>query len=472
MSEDFNQKAKELILRYRDDPLLFVQELMKPTKVISEQQESLLRAVAKPGAKVSVRSGHGTGKTTTQAWLVLWFLCTRKNVKIPCTASTQSQLKDVLWAEIDFWQKRMPAWWREQIKISNARVEIKGYEAQQFAVARTAGRSNPDALQGFHAENILFIIDEASGVFDKVFEVAKGALSTAGARVVMCGNPTQTEGYFFQSHHKNREAWTRLHFNGEESPHVDKEFVDDMAREYGTDSDIYRVRVRGDFPKASINQLIGNDLVEAALKRTLRPEQISFAAKILGVDVAPYGDDRSAIFYRQGLYSELLYSCNGIDDIEFAGKIVEFVKSKGIDGVFVDRGAGSGVLSALSHLGYGYITTGVSFGGSPGAVRYLNKRVEMWGDLKDWIVAGGAICGKDKEGDITSDLTGPQYFYSISGKLQLERKEDMKKRGLASPDLGDALALTFAFPVASRSERERHFGGEAETGNMDYDPFS
>ena len=468
--QELVEKIKADRRRWKNDPVAFVQELFQIEPTV--QQKKLLMGVVTPGAKVSVRSGHGTGKTTSLAWLVFWFLTCFKNARIPCTAPSQAQLRDVLWAELSNQQQRMPKWWQEQFDITSDRVMLRGNEKTSFAVARTASKEKPDALQGFHADNLLFLVDEAPGVDNKVFQVASGALSTEGSRVVMCGNPTQTTGYFFESHNRNRDLWNCLRFSCLDSPLAGSDYADGMAKEYGKDSDVYRVRVLGDFPLASINQLISEKLLDEALKKTLRPEQISFAPKILGVDVAPYGDDRSAIFYRQGLYSELLYSCNGIDDIQFAGKIVEIIKDKGIDGVFVDRGAGSGVLSALSHLGYGHITTGVSFGGIPGKVKYLNKRAEMWGDTLDWLVEGGVICGNEKADAIKDDLKGPQYFYNMSSKLQLERKEDMKKRGLASPDLGDALALTFAYPVASKAEKESHYGGEVETGNMDYDPFS
>ena len=317
--DDFLAKARELVLRYRDDPVLFVQEVLRPGKAISDQQRSLLSAMAAPGAKVSVRSGHGTGKTTTLAWLVLWFLCTWRNVKIPCTASTQSQLRDALWAEISIWRDRMPQWWKDQVIVTSSRVEIRGFEASQFAVARTSSRNNPDALQGFHAENILFILEEASGVFEKVFEVARGALSTDGARVVMCGNPTRTTGYFYESFNKNRNGWTTLQFNGEDSPHVSRQFIADMASEYGADSDIYRVRVQGNFPRASINQLIPEELVRAAVERTIRPEQYGFAPVIFGVDFAPYGGDRSAIYMRQGLFARKLWQGINVDDLTVVG---------------------------------------------------------------------------------------------------------------------------------------------------------
>ena len=285
--------------------------------------------------------------------------------------------------------------------------------------------------------------------------------------MVMCGNPTQMTGYFYESHHRSREEWRRLHFSCLDSPLVDPVYPESMAREYGAESDVYRIRVLGEFPRAASNQLIPMDWVEAAMIRTVRPEQIGFAAKIIGIDVAPYGGDRSAIFMRQGLYSKLLWQGVGVDDLTVAGIAARFANEENVDGIFVDQGAGSGVASALRHTGHQPIL--VPFGSSPLDARYLNKRAEMWDLLKQWIRDGGVLPNIP---ELRDDLIGPQYFYGGTGKLQLERKEDMKKRGLASPDLADALALTFAQPVAPRnrvgrsSEREWATSGYSVLGNF------
>ena len=452
------------IRRWRRDPVLFVREMFQAEP--TEQQKELLGAVVEPGAKVSVRSGHGTGKTTSQAWIVMWFLVCFEDVKIPCTASSQGQLRDVLWSEVALWHGKMPEWWKSQIVVSGDRVVVRGSEKTRFAVARTAGKDNPDALQGFHAKNILFMIDEASGVFDKVFEVAEGALSTKGARVVMCANPTRLTGYFYESHHKNRDLWRRLHFSCEDSPLANEgDYIKNMEKQYGRDNDVFRVRVLGDFPNAAFNQLIPLDIIEAgqARWRDMVEKPDRFMPKIIGVDVAPYGGDRSAIFFRQGIYSKLLWQNVGDDDVQIAGRVAEYAKEHDADAIFIDQGAGSGVASVLRQSGFQPVL--VPFGSKPLDTRYLNKRAEMWGLMRDWLRDGGAI--PDSE-DLRDDLVGPLYFYSMAGKLQLEKKEDMKKRGLASPDLADALALTFAMPVQSRAELSH---GRRENSLADYDPF-
>lgn len=218
----------------------------------------------------------------------------------------------------------MDGYWQSQIIIKSDRVERKDNGKNNFAVARTARRENPDAMQGFHADNLLFIIDEASGVDEKVFEVARGALSTPNARVVMTANPTQTTGYFYQSHHKNRDNWTRLTFSCLDSPLVDESYARDIASEYGEDSDMYRVRVLGEFPSSSIMQLIPVEVVQTAMGRHYPENIYAHAPVILGVDVSYFGDDRCSIFKRQGLVSWLLWSGRNVDTTQLATLTARF----------------------------------------------------------------------------------------------------------------------------------------------------
>ncbi len=189
----------------------------------TDQQWSFLDAIAQPGSRVGVRSGHGTGKSTALAMAAIWFLSTRRDALIPCTAPTAHQLQDVLWREI----RRLIALMDEDIQkhylISSDRITLKG--SAGMVVARTARPEKPDALQGFHAPEILFIIDEAAGVADAVFEVARGALSTPNARVAMAANPTRLNGYFYSAFHAARDSWTRLQFSCLDSPLVGPEYA-------------------------------------------------------------------------------------------------------------------------------------------------------------------------------------------------------------------------------------------------------
>jgi hypothetical protein len=429
-----------VISRWRDDPVLFVEEGLGATP--TEQQKKLLRAIAKPGAHVSATSGHGVGKSSVLAWIVLWHCICFYPSKTGCTAPTAHQLKDVLWAEVAFWRSKLPPWLRDQVIVSSDRLCVLGHEETQFAVARTARPENPEALQGLHSEHMLFVIDEASGVADAVFQPIEGALSTPNARIVMASNPTQTSGYLFLAHHRNAAHWVLFEFSCLESPLVSPEYATKMRESYGEDSDIYKVRVLGKFPSASITQLIPYDLASAATKRKLHPSQYQFAPIAIGVDPAWEGDDRSCIYLRQGLASRLLYQKIGIDNMTLAGLVAQYEDEHKADAVFIDVGWGAGVIDRLRQLGRS--PTPVNFGGRSGEERYVNKRTEMWCNLKKWLADGGVI---PDNSELVEDLVGPQYGFCSNGKIQLEAKKDMKKRGLRSPDLADALALTFAEQV-------------------------
>jgi len=211
------------------------------------------------------------------AWCVLWFLSCYFPCKVPCTAPTGHQLSDILWAEIAKWHRAMKERVPElaaEFAWGSERYSMLTHPQESFAVARTSRPENPEALQGFHSENILFLIDEASGVPEVVFRVAEGALSTDGAFVVMAANPTREEGYFYDSHHKMRDRWAALHWDGEASPMVSRQYIDDMRAKYGVDSPIYQVRVKGNFVTAADGVI-----------------PLSLCIARWGLDVARFGDD-------------------------------------------------------------------------------------------------------------------------------------------------------------------------------------
>ncbi len=420
-------------------PVFFAREMLgiDPTP----QQIQLLDAIADPGAKVAVRSGHGTGKSTSLAIAALWFLCTRDSAKIPCTAPTAHQLQDIIWPEIRGLHARMSPWMQEQIHITSDKITIDG--STSFIVARTSRPENPEALQGFHAPEMLFIIDEAAGIHDSIFEVARGALSTPGARVIMPGNPTKLTGYFYNAFHIARDAWTRLHFSCLDSPLVAPNYAEEIAREYGEDSDMYRVRVLGDFPKHGILSIIPADRVDAALARKIPPDAVAYAPKILGVDPAWEGSDRSVVVMRQGIWARVLLVARGLRGDELAARVINFQDTHGASCTFVDKtGVGASCCDFLRSAGRTY--TGISFGDKATGDRYMNRRAEIWWAMREWFETDVAL---ESHPDIKSDLIGPEYGIKDSGKIYLESKSDMRKRGLASPDIGDALALTFAIPV-------------------------
>ncbi|KWT72244.1 MULTISPECIES: hypothetical protein [unclassified Variovorax] len=259
--------TQQAVLRWREGgPALFAQEVLgaDPT----DQQWDASRNLVKR-RRVSIRSGHGTGKSTFMAWCVLWFLACYFPAKVPATAPTAHQLEDVLWSEIAKWHRTMKEKYPAlggQFTWSAGAFRMASAPNESFSVARTSRPERPEALQGFHSENILFLIDEASGVSDNVFEVAEGALSTDGAFVVMAANPTRQSGYFFDSHHKMRGAWAALHWDGEASPMVSRAYIENMAKKYGRQSSVFKVRVKGEFVGApdGVMYASGNPILNAA----------------------------------------------------------------------------------------------------------------------------------------------------------------------------------------------------------------
>ena len=435
----------DFLVQCHDDPVFFAREILglDPTG----QQREFLAALAKPGARVAVRSGHGTGKSTALAIAALWFLSTREDALVPCTAPTAHQLQDILWREMRRLISCMSEDMQKEYTVKADRIGING--SAGMVVARTARPENPDALQGFHAPEILFIIDEAAGVIDAVYEVARGALSTPNARVALTGNPTRLNGYFYSAFHSARDSWTRLQFSCLDSPLVGPEYAEDIAKEFGEDSDVYRVRVLGDFPKSGIYNLISLDLVEAAMARKMPVDWQAHAPRLIGVDPAWMGTDRSAAVFRQGLTGKTLFGERGIDTIQLTERVARLAAELKPDAIFVDQtGVGAGVYDQLKRTGLNVI--GVVFAGKPmEPKRFVNRRAEMWWQLREWLELGPVLEGNK---DLRDDLIAPEYFYSPDGKVQLESKDVMRKRGLPSPDYADAFALTFAMPVRPAGE--------------------
>jgi hypothetical protein len=428
----------------------------------TDQQWEASRAIVER-RRVSIRSGHGTGKSAYMAWCVLWFMSCYYPCKVPATAPTSHQLEDILWAEIAKWhaamRERVPQLANE-FEWTKERFYLKSNPNESFAVARTARPERPEALQGFHSENILFLIDEASGVAENVFQVAEGALSTEGAFVVMAANPTREEGYFYDSHHKMRDRWAALHWDGEQSPMVSRQYVDDMRAKYGVDSPIYQVRVKGNFATAT-DGVIPLSLCEAARVREVQP--IASAPVIWGLDVARFGDDSTALAKRKGnVQLEPTREWYGLDTMQVAGMIAaEYRDSRekpwciNVDVI----GIGAGVVDRLEELGLP--VRGINVAESASAsIKYMRLRDELWFLGREWLEARDCRLAEDDE--LVGELVTAKYKIESSGKIKVESKDDMKKRGVASPNRADAWLLTFAGePVAIRDDYDHY---DYETG--------
>lgn len=439
--------ARQTIHRWRNGgPAVFAVEALGATPTDQQIQASteLVRR-----RRVSIRSGHGTGKSTFMAWSILWAMACHFPVKVPCTAPTSHQLDDVLWAELGMWHRklcdRLPDLGFE-FEWSKERFTLKSNPSESFAVARTSRPEKPEALQGFHSETIFFLIDEASGVPDEVFQVAEGALSTEGAYVLMAANPTRMDGYFYDSHHKMRDRWAALHWSGEESPLVAKSYIEDMAFKYGRESAIYRIRVLGDFA-GNPDGVIPLDIIEAAVGRSVA----QFGDMVWGVDVARFGGDRTTLCKRHGnTVSEKVQFWTGKDLMQTAGLIKAEYDSARIKptAIKVDViGLGAGVVDRLKELQLPVV--GVNVAESPSVSdRYSRLRDELWFKGREWFA--GRDVSMVQDDSLIAELTLPSYKHLSTGKLQVESKEELKKRGVTSPDLADAFLLTFALGGRSK----------------------
>lgn len=442
---------------YIDRPVEFVKDVIKAEP--DEYQAKVLNDLAynekqKRATKISVRSGHGVGKSTIESWAILWFLVTRPFPKILCTAPTAHQLHDILWAEASKWLRNSKML-GDILEWTYEKIYLKGHREEWFAIARTSNK--PDALQGTHAEHILIIIDEASGVPDVVFEPVLGTLSTNDAKLLMCGNPTQLAGFFYESHNDKKDLYITHVINGENSSRVDREYIKLIAEMFGTDSDVYRVRVLGEFPKANPDSFISLDMINTDFIDIGDIYSIN-----LGVDVARFGDDESVIatvFNKLRLSKLNIFQHN--DTMELTGQVVNIIKSLNKDypnvrvNVKVDcDGLGVGLYDRLREVinekSLNARAVECHFGAKGGKVRnsepisYFNSTGIMWGLIRTKFKEKSLYIIEDSE--LINQLTNRKYFIESDGDIRLERKEDMKKRGVHSPDRADALALALYEP--------------------------
>lgn len=433
---------------WRADPALFVRQ-MWGAKLEPFQAQALQQLAS--GDRVSIRSGHGIGKSTLDAWAVIWFLTTRYPAKVPVSAPTQHQLADVLVAELAAWWRRMPEQYRNLFDLTTERFYLREAPESCFAAFRTGSVANPEALQGFHADHLLFVLDEASGIPDIVFEVAEGALSTPSAKVLMTSNPTRTSGYFFDSHHKRRASWHVMRVSCADSSRVAPRYIEEMREAYGEESNVFRVRVLGEFPKAEDDVVIPLGLVEDAVSRTVAATPFK---PVWGVDVARFGDDRTALAVRCGnsMPSPVIW-WHGQDLMQTVGKVHDLYRdmlarerageeNRCPSSILVDViGIGAGVVDRLRELGLP--VRGVNVGESAaGDSRFMRLRDQLWWRVREWLEERDSSMVEDPA--LIGELTSVKYKLTSSGKLQVEGKDEMKQRGLRSPDLADAWVLTFA----------------------------
>lgn len=485
--EAWELELKAMLVRYRHDPEMFVdtcirwgegelagEKLRKWQRSILRELGAALRAapqnantlIASAILRIAVASGHGIGKSALIALIILWAMATCVDCRGTVTANTANQLIQKTWAELRKWHRNSVV---EHMFTCNATSLVSTdpkHEKTWRIDATPWSANNTEAVAGLHnkGKRLLLIFDEASAIDDKVWEVADGAQTDADTEIiwVVFGNPTRSTGRFRECFRRYRGLWTiRRNIDNRTVEGTNKQFLDGFVALYGEDSDIVKVRVKGEFPSQSVKQFISENDAREAAKRHLREHQYKFAPVIIGVDPAWTGNDEFVIYMRQGLWAKILKRIPyNDDDVAMAQIIADYEDELGADAVFIDYGHGTGIYSVGKNWGrkWQLFNFGVPLGqGHPSGC--YNSRARIWKDMKEWLKEGGAI---ENVEELIQDLTGVETVPRLDGALQLESKEDMKERGLPSPNLADALALTFAYPVKPRIGSER----DSDTGTF------
>lgn len=357
------------------------------------------------------------------------------------------------WRQVEnqYWRNFREAYLRSSVPLGGQLYKTKlEIDEDWFALGLSTDENSTVKFQGWHAKNIMIIFDEASGISPAIYEAARGALSGGEVvRFVLIGNPNSNSGDFYDAFRD--PAFNKIHISAFDIPNVKArkqlipglithEWVEEMRAKYGEDNDIYRVRVLGEFPQQATDTLISIDAVEKAFgaDRELYKQN----DEIIGLDVARYGDDDSAFIHRKGNWAKVLEVIHGNNTMELAGKAKRYLKDHPGAKLHIDIiGVGAGTYDRLKEQpDVASRVYGVNNAGKPRQEEdFINIRVESWVGVRDWL--RDAILERH-EGFY--ELAHPKYRITSNGKMQLESKEDMKKRGVKSPNVGDALALTLA----------------------------
>lgn len=490
------ESALDVLRRWKAHPAQFVREVFGVTP--EPWQDEVLEAFPH-NQRIAMLASKGVGKTAVESWLAWNFLLTRPHCNIAAISITKENLEDNFWKECATWMNKSSLL-QSRFEWKKTRIECREHPATWWMSARSWPRhgsreEQSNSLAGLHAEYVAFIIDESGGTPDSVMVSAEAALSSCiEGHILQGGNPTHREGALFKAH-QERDRWHVVSVNGDpdnpkRSNRVSIEWAKDQIRAYGRDNSWVRVNVFGEFPESSLNTLIGADEVTAATLRHYQEHDIAKAARVLGVDVALYGDDASVIFPRQGLVAFAPQTFRNIDGIQGASQVSRKWGEWDADMAFVDNTGGYGTswIDNLRLLGRAPMPVGFAEASSSG--RYANKRAEMYFEAVQWIREGGQLPPMTTAGmpELCAALSRTTYT-TRGDRLLLEPKMMIKERLGYSPDHSDGFVLTFAHPVSRKVEqhgRPRHQadwdfaaameqmgqqGGAARNHRSEWDPY-
>ena len=456
------QDADRLVLHWRAHPDEFARQMFG-VELDRWQLEAM--TALNVHDRIAIRSGHGVGKTAFFAITIIWWLFTRTPCKVLATAPSSYQLENVLWAEVAKWHMKMPDAFRDLLIIKSDSIEFAPIPRANVVLARTARKERPEAFQGFHDPNMLFMIDEASGVDDLIFETGMGSMSTPGAKVLMAGNPTRRQGFFYDAFHSQNHLWKTFHVSCANAKMVTPDYAVQMADMYGDDSNIYRIRVLGEFPTDEDDVVIPLSWIQSAVDRDV--EQID-GKVIWGVDVGGGGDESALAKRRRNVLLEPVKRWNKADTMQTVGIVVmEYEKTSYKDRpdvIMVDSiGIGAGVAHRLREQGFPARAVNVGeLPATPGdKQKFVRKRDELWWRAREWFQE--RECRIPDDPKTIAELAMPLWQATSTGKIMVEGKYSMRKfdqkRAASgrSPNGADAFNLTFATSDRGISSRQINY---------------
>jgi hypothetical protein len=460
------------LCEWRGDPVAFVREVLRAEP--DAWQERVLSAAATSPRMVET-CAKGPGKTTTDVWRMLWYMATRPHARVAVTSGSEKQLFDTLWPELAKWYGRsflLGSWFA----WGKTRLSHKQAPDTWWCSARSWSRSADEhtageSLAGLHEKYAMVVLDEAATMPESLLVTAEAVLATGGeTRLIVSGNPSTTSGALYRAAVTDRAHWYVTHVTGdpddpERSPRVDVEWARSMIERYGRDSAFVEVNVLGQFPTKALGTLLSLDEVLASMSRTIPESSLSGHALVLGVDVARMGLDATVFCLRQGLKVLDIQLYRGLTNMEVADRVVALVESRKVDETFIDAGAGSGVIDRCRQLNF-YVQE-IPFSGAATDRRFLNKRAQMFWEMAEWVRTYGVL---PHSPELAEELTAFSYTYKRD-HMQVIDKDDLKKTLGRSPDRADALALTFAWPVAPRRRPEQTLYSR-DLHAYSYDPWT
>lgn len=429
---------RKFIDTYRDDPVAFAEDVLRMD--LLDWQKQFLRAVARGERRISVRAGHGVGKSAACSIVIVWFMATRYPQKTVITAPAAGQLFDALFPEVKRRFAELPPGIRDLFEVFTDRIELKADPDLSFVSAKTSSVDRPEAMAGVHSENVLLIFDEASGIPEAVYGAAAGSMSGHSAITILIGNPTRNSGTFFSTHHEMRANWFTMHVSCIGNRLVTEDFINETRDRWGEGSTEYRVKILGEFPLADDATFIPAELVDAAMSRDVALDPL--APLIFGVDVARFGDDRSVICKRRGNVVLEFKVLRQRDLMAVTGWVAAEAMLDKPSEINVDSiGIGAGVADRLREMKFNVRDVNVAEASAlnPQAHRL---RDDLWMQARDSLNQRALKLPKDEE--LRAELCAPLFGYHSTGKIKIEAKEDTKKRLRRSPDKADAYCLTYA----------------------------